>query len=98
MSRFSVDLLPEAEAEIREAFLWYFERSPLAADAFRSEVFDAMDGLADQAHMWAPDEDGIRKYILSHFPYTVYYELTEQRVVVFAVGHQRRKPRYWESR
>ncbi len=98
MSRFSVDLLPAAEAEIREAFLWYFERSPLAADAFRAEVFDAMDALGDHAHMWAPDEDGIRKYILSHFPYTVHYELIEQCVVVFAVGHQRRKPRYWESR
>lgn len=98
MSRYSLDLLPEAEAEIREAFLWYFERSPMAARAFRAEVFAAMDALSDQAHIWAPNEDGIRKYILSHFPYTVYYELSEQRVVVFAVGHQRRKPGYWELR
>lgn len=30
MTRFSVEILPQAEAEIREAFLWYFERSPLA--------------------------------------------------------------------
>jgi hypothetical protein len=27
--------LPEAEQEFREAFFWYFERSPIAADAFR---------------------------------------------------------------
>lgn len=30
VTRFSVEILPQAEAEIREAFLWYFERSPLA--------------------------------------------------------------------
>jgi plasmid stabilization system protein ParE len=44
-------MLPEAEQEIREAFLWYFERSPIAADAFRSLVFEAIDGLADRADM-----------------------------------------------
>ena len=47
--------------------------------------------------MWAPDEDGVRRYFLSRFPYTVHYELDETRAVVFAVGHQRRKPRYWED-
>jgi plasmid stabilization system protein ParE len=37
VSRYTVEVLPEAESEIREAFLWYFERSPLAADAFRRQ-------------------------------------------------------------
>lgn len=34
VSRFSVEIIPEAEAEVCEAYLWYFARSPLAADAF----------------------------------------------------------------
>jgi len=97
LKRFDVEILPDAEAEIRAAFLWYFDRSPLAADAFRTEVFEAIDGLEDTADMWAPDEDGVRRYFLSRFPYTVHYELDETRAVVFAVGHQRRKPRYWED-
>jgi len=51
VSRFSVQVLPEAEEELREAFLWYFERSPIAADAFRSLVISAIDALADwKAH------------------------------------------------
>ena len=36
-----------AEADIREAFLWYRERSPLAADGLGSEVFEAIDDLAE---------------------------------------------------
>jgi hypothetical protein len=31
VNRFSVEILPAAEAAFREAFFWYFERSPLAA-------------------------------------------------------------------
>ena len=98
MTRFVVDILPEAEAEIGEAFLWYFERSPLAADAFRTETFQAIDGLTTDAPMWPEDEDGIRRHILRHFPYTVYCEIQGNTVTVLAVAHQRRKPGYWRDR
>lgn len=98
MSRFVVEILPAAEAEFREAFLWYFERSPLAADAFRTEVFDAIDGLGQRADMWPEDEDGTRKCGLRHFPYTVFYEVVASIVTVMAVGHQRRWPGYWRGR
>ena len=52
MTRFDVVVLPEVEAEIREAFHWYFERSAIAADAFRSEVLDAIDCLETTAITW----------------------------------------------
>ncbi len=60
MSAFDLEVLPEAEGEARDAFLWYFERSPLAADAFRTELFDAIDGLTTTAKDWPEDEDGFR--------------------------------------
>jgi hypothetical protein len=59
VTRFSVEILPEAEAEIREAFLWYFDRSPIAAEAFRTETLEAIDRLAVDALMWPEDEDAI---------------------------------------
>ena len=98
MTRFEVEVLPEAEAEIREAFLWYFERSPIAADAFRTETVDAIDRLEIDAPMWPADEDGVRRYVLRHFPYTIFYEIGGQAVTVLAVAHQRRKPGYWQTR
>lgn len=98
MSRFDVEVLADAEADIRDAFLWYFERSPIAADAFRAEVLDAIDGLAERADLWAPDGDGLRRYLLARFPYAVHYELQQRKVTVFAVGHQRRRPGYAAGR
>jgi plasmid stabilization system protein ParE len=56
VTRFSVEVLPEAENEFREAFFWYFERSPIAADAFRSVVFEAVDALGERADMSAQME------------------------------------------
>jgi plasmid stabilization system protein ParE len=95
---FAVDLLPEAEAEIGEAFHWYFERSAMAAQAFRAEVFAAIDHLATDALMWPEDADAFRRYILRHFPYTIFYELDGTTVTVMAVAHHRRKPGYWRKR
>ena len=98
VTRFGVEILPDAEAEIREAFLWYFARSPIAADAFRTETLGAIDRLGINALMWSEDEDAIRRNVLRHFPYTVPYEIRGNTVTGLAVAHQRRKPGYWRER
>ena len=59
MTSFGVEILPEAEAEIREAFLWYFERSPIAADGFRTETLEVIDRLGIDPLMWPEDEDAV---------------------------------------
>jgi len=98
VTRNQVSVLPLAEEDVREAFLWYFERSPLAADAFRSEVFAAIDKLAEDPTMWPSDGDGVHYYILRRFPYTVHYEFDASTVTVLAVAHHRRRPGYWGER
>ena len=96
--RYEVSLLPLAEEEIGEAFRWYSERSPSAANAFRSEVFAAIDRLAEDPTMWPADDEGVRYYILRSFPYTMHYEIAGTSVTVLAVAHQRRRPGYWQDR
>ena len=98
VTRFEVRILPEAETEIREAFLWYFMRSPIAADAFRAETLEAIDRLGTDALIWPEDEDAVRRHVLRHFPYTVFYEVRGDTATVLAVAHQRRRPGYWRER
>jgi plasmid stabilization system protein ParE len=98
VTRFTVELLPEAEQEFREAFLWYFARSSIAANAFRTQVLEAIDGLADGADMWPANDDGFHFHVLHRFPYTVWYDLNVPLVPVIAVAHQHRHPNYWKSR
>lgn len=97
MTRYQVFVLPLAEEDVREAFIWYFERSPLAAEAFRSEVFTAIEKLAANPTMW-PAEDGVHYYVLRRFPHTVHYEFDASTVTVLAVAHHRRRPGFWGER
>jgi len=48
--------------------------------------------------MWPADDADVRRHVLSHFPYTVHYELKGSMVIVLAVAHQRRMPGYWRGR
>jgi plasmid stabilization system protein ParE len=96
--RYEVSLLPFAEEEISDAFHWYKERSPFAADAFRAEIFAAIDSLAEDPTMWPADAEDVRYYILRRFPYTIHYEVAGTIVTVLAVAHQRRRPGYWQER
>jgi len=98
VTRFTVVVLPDAEAELREAFLWYFDKSPLAADAFGTEVDDAIDGLEETAADWPKDEHGVYFYHLKRFPYTLRYAVAGGEVTILAVAHQRRAPSYWDKR
>lgn len=98
MSGFVVEIAPAAEGEIGDAFLWYRERNPLAAEAFRSEVFDAIDRIAEAPATWPADDEGNRKYVLRRFPYSVFYEVLGSIVTILAVAHHRRRPNYWRER
>ena len=47
-----VRLHPEAERELRAAFLWYFERNLLAAESFQAEVAHAIEAVARDPKRW----------------------------------------------
>lgn len=98
MIGYSVEIAPCAESDITDAFHWYRERSALVADAFRSEVFSAVDRIAKTPLINAPNDEGNRKHVLRRFPYSVIYEVQERTVTILAVAHNRRKPSYWRSK
>jgi plasmid stabilization system protein ParE len=98
VSAYLVEVAPAAERDIREAFLWYADRNQLIANAFRTEVFDAIDRLGINPLGKAADTLGNRRRVLHRFPYSVVYEVTEKTVTILAVAHHRRLPDYWRSK
>jgi plasmid stabilization system protein ParE len=98
VSKLELEILPVAEAEIKDVFLWYAERSAIAAEAFRAEVFETIELLSTNALMWPKGTDGTRQCLLHHFPYTVVYSIKNNIVTVLAIAHQRRQPGYWRER
>lgn len=93
-----IDLAPAAILEIEEAFGWYLERSPGAAEAFLIEIDQGLALVVASPGLWPLFEAGARKYVLPNFPYSLIYREAVDEIKVVAVAHHKRRPRYWIGR
>ena len=93
-----VTLLADATIEARAAFLWYRNRSDIAAERFREELHHAMDAIASSPDAWPTYVHATRRYLLRRFPFMVVYRVTPEEIQVVAVAHARRRPGYWKER
>ncbi len=87
-----------AEGDYAEALTWYAERSVQAAERFDAELDRAFQTIATSPKRFPRCDDRHRYYLMRHFPYQVIYRLYQNRVVVIAVAHTARQPRYWAER
>ncbi|MBN4055064.1 type II toxin-antitoxin system RelE/ParE family toxin [Acidimicrobium ferrooxidans] len=90
----------EAEAEITAAAFWYDEREPGLGDEFLEELDRVMTLIGESSGTWPlwpglAGSRGIRRCLLSRFPYGVAYFMEEDEAYILAVAHHSRKPSYW---
>src|SRR5712671_5609044 len=92
----------EAAEEYLAATQYYLDHaSPLVAAAFVAEVEAAIQTLLASPTTWAVIEDPqIRRYLLTRFPYSIYYrwESDQNPVSIYALMHFSRRPGYWRER
>jgi plasmid stabilization system protein ParE len=93
-----VEFFPEALREIDDAFDWYLERSPRAAESFLRDIDLAVVLIANAPKVWPRSEAGTRRYVLGQFPYNIIYREIEAGIQIVAVAHHKRQPRYWQGR
>ena len=89
---------PDAMDETGEAYRWYADRDPEAADRFKQEIQHARSSIVRNPLMWPPYLHGTRRVILEDFPFSLVYSVEDTRIVGVAVAHHRRRPGYWKDR
>jgi plasmid stabilization system protein ParE len=86
-----VELLDEAELDLRAGEAFYNEREPGLGGYFVDSLLSDLSSLQHYAGIH-PKRFGSYRLISKRFPFAVYYELEEERVVVIAILDMRRKP------
>jgi toxin ParE1/3/4 len=94
----SIEIRPEAEAEIREAFAWYEEKRRGLGHQFLVSLASVLERVRRHARSFPADDSGLHKAIIRRFPYIIYFELEEDRACILAVYHGHRRPRTWTDR
>ena len=93
-----IEFLPEADNEFREAARYYEGEALGVGMVFIAEVHRAMAWIARNPNAAAKIGSGIRKKVLKYFPFNLLYCIEGELVLIIAVAHQKRRPRYWRSR
>lgn len=88
-----------AENEYQSAKRWYAKRSERAASRFRLAFHKAIDSIRDHPTQGPAYLEHFRWARLKRFPYVIYYHIADDdRVLIVAVAHGRRRPAYWARR
>ena len=89
---------PEALAEYAEAVQFYAQQRTELAQAFINAVEDAVYRLRDSPTRYSIIEEDIRRCMLRRFPYGILYVIEPDYILILAVMHCSRKPKYWKNR
>jgi len=93
-----IDYLSGARRDFDDSFDWYLERSAQAADRFANAVDAALIRVASSPTRFA-SRDGVHlECPVKKFPFRIVYRLIEDRVLVVAIAHAKRRPGYWKTR
>ena len=93
-----VVLRPEARAEFDEAFDWYEQRRPGLGADFVAQIQEVFDRISTTPELYAQIFHDVRRGVVRRFPYSVFYKIESQQVVVLAVFHSNRDPKIWQER
>ncbi len=87
-----------ARRELFEAADFYEERVLGLGEAFIDDVETAVARIRQYPRLGAIALREIRQLAIVRFPYYVVYKVLPARIMILAIAHQRRRPRYWANR
>ena len=92
------EFLPEADEEFREAARYYESEAAGVGMAFIAAVHKAVSEVLEFPLAASVVRASVRKKVLRHFAYNLYYSVAADTLVIVAVAHQRKRPNYWRAR
>jgi len=87
-----------AEEDLNAAAQYYESRETNLGEEFLKELTLTFLRIRERPLTYSTLFDEYHRCLLTRFPYGVVYRVEEERVLVFAVAHLRRRPGYWRAR
>ena len=90
--------LEPAKEELEEAIAYYEQQREGLGEQFAEEVSKAIERILNHPQAWSQLSANIRRCRTKRFPYGIVYGVRGEDIIIVAVMHLHRKPRYWEDR
>ena len=87
-----------AEDEMVDSVSWYNAKRAGLGDDFEHEVLAACAAAVAYPDRYPIDISDVRSIPVDRFPYSIYYKVKPDRIVVISVFHQSRNLTVWQGR
>jgi len=94
---YSVRYTPAAAAEVANTIRWYDQPDINQATSFVRELERTETHLTSRPALYQRIEGEIRRAVLRRFPYSLFYVIENDSVIVLACMHQHQIPRSRED-
>ena len=94
----TVRFLAIARQELDDAFDWYERQSSGLGYEFLDEIDRAVHRIKAYPDSCTELMSGVRRALVNRFPYGLIYGQDADAIVIMAVAHLHREPRYWVDR
>ncbi len=89
---------PQSDLDIQATAVWYEDQRFGLGVRFLSELDLVLRRIENNPRQFPQLEGEVRRALLRHFPYGVYFIGESHDIVVLAVLHLHREPDMWKSR
>ncbi len=93
-----VRFLKPAQSEVDDAFVWYETQSHGLGIRFLDDIDRTIRRISAFPFSSMEIESDIRRCLLTRFPYGIIYGIDADTIIIIAVAHLHREPRYWIER
>ncbi len=90
--------VPEVEQDIAEAYVWYESRRQGLGEEFLGCVDLFFTTILNSPEIYSIVYDNYRRGLIKRFPYSVFYEYLNKKLVIYGVFHSARDPKKWRLR
>lgn len=96
--KFKIFFRPEAENDIENASKWYEEQRDKLGIEFLNEVEKTYKKIVNNPKIYPIIHKSLHRAIINRFPFSIFYKVEKQSIVIIAVMHGSRHPKRWQSR
>jgi hypothetical protein len=89
-----VRFLSVADLELADAFAWHEQAQPGLGYLLIEEIDRTIHRITRYPESCPDSGDGLRRALVNRFPYGIWHASEKDELVVYAVAHLHRRPRY----
>lgn len=80
--------------EIEDAKEFYNLQKPTLGDTFKNDVKKTIENIKNFPNLYPNITNELKRTVLHRFPYSIFYAITNDTILILSVAHQHRKPFY----